>query len=111
MQDHRVRVASIHDFPALRAVRVVLPDDEVAVWQVEGQYYAVSAVCLHHHVPTLHQGERNGLTVSCPLHGWIYSLETGEATHGGGRLQVYVTEVDDGSVWIHLPGMRHEQQS
>lgn len=107
MQDHRVRVASIEDFPARRAVRVVLPDDEVAVWQVEGRYYAVSAVCVHHHVPTLHQGERYGLTVSCPLHGWTYSLETGEAMRGGGRLQVYRTEVADGAVWIHLPGGTH----
>ena len=111
MQDDRVRVASIDEFPASRAVRVVLPDDEVAVWQIDGRYYAVSAVCLHHNVPTLHQGERSDLTVSCPLHGWVYSLETGEATRGGGKLQVYMTEVDDGAVWIHLPGRSHGRPS
>ena len=55
--------------------------------------------------------ERNGLTISCPLPGWTYSLETGEATRGGGKLQLYVTEVDDGAVWIRLPGTRHDQQT
>jgi nitrite reductase/ring-hydroxylating ferredoxin subunit len=45
------------------------------------------------------------------LPGWTYSLETGEATRGGGKLQLYVTEVDDGAVWIRLPGTRHDQQT
>jgi len=81
----------------------MLPDDEVAVWQVDGAYHAVSAICRHHFVPTLHEGTREGLTVSCPLHGWTYSLETGVAVRGGGRLRVYETEVENGVVWIRLP--------
>lgn len=100
----RVKVAAEADFPLRRGVRVVLPDDEVAVWKVGERYHAVSAVCRHHHVPTLHEGMRDGLTVTCPLHGWTYSLETGEATRGGGRLKVYETEVREGVVWLLPPG-------
>jgi len=111
MHDRLVRVASVDSFPTHRALRVVLPDDEVAVWHVDGRYYAVSAVCRHHQVPTLHEGERGGLLVSCPLHGWTYSLETGEAVRGDGRLPVYATEVHDGAVWIRMPGAGNGEES
>lgn len=103
MADALVKVAAVDEFPVRRAVRVVLPGDEVAVWKVDDRYYAVSAICRHHHVPTLHEGMREGLEVMCPLHGWTYSLATGEATRGGGRLQVYPVTVKDGSVWITVP--------
>jgi nitrite reductase (NADH) small subunit len=104
MAEKFVKVSMVDDFPLRRAVRVVLPDDEVAVWMIGERWYAVSAICRHHHVPTLHEGIRDGLTVSCPLHGWTYSLETGEATRGGGKLQVYETVIRDGAVWIKIHG-------
>jgi nitrite reductase (NADH) small subunit len=103
MAERLVKVATVEDFPLRRAVRVVLPDDEVAVWKVDDRYHAVSAICRHHHVPTLHEGMREGLEVMCPLHGWTYSIATGEATRGGGKLQVYPTLVKDGAVWITVP--------
>ena len=103
VKDRLVAVSPVASFSVRRAAKVVLADDEVAVWHVDGTYYAVSAVCRHHHVPTLHVGERCGLTVSCPLHGWTYSLETGAALNGGGALRTYVTVVRDGMVWIRLP--------
>ncbi len=103
MAGQLVKVATLEDFPLRRAVRVVLPDDEVAVWKVDGCYYAVSAICRHHHVPTLHEGMRDGLEVMCPLHGWTYSIVTGEATGGGGKVRVYPTSVKDGAVWIMVP--------
>ncbi len=103
MAGQMVKVSTVEDFPPKRAVRVILPDDEVAVWKVEDRYYAVSAICRHHHVPTLHEGMREGLEVMCPLHGWTYSIATGEATRGGGKLQVYPTSVKDGAVWITVP--------
>jgi nitrite reductase (NADH) small subunit len=104
MADSLVKVAAVDEFPLRRAMRVVLPEDEVAVWKVDDRYYAVSAICRHHHVPTLHEGMREGLDVMCPLHGWTYSLVTGEATRGGGKLQVYPVTVKDGAVWITVPG-------
>lgn len=104
MADTLLKVCAVDDFPLRRAVRVVLPADEVAVWKVDDRFYAVSAICRHHHVPTLHEGMREGLEVMCPLHGWTYSLATGEATRGGGRLQVYPVTVKDGAVWITVPG-------
>jgi nitrite reductase/ring-hydroxylating ferredoxin subunit len=47
-----------------------------------------------------------GEVLQCPWHGWQFSLETGEALYVDvrNRLRVYVTEVRDGRVLVHLRG-------
>jgi nitrite reductase (NADH) small subunit len=41
----------------------------------------------------LHKGELNGLEITCPMHGWTYSLETGKATSGSGSVKTYQVKV------------------
>jgi nitrite reductase/ring-hydroxylating ferredoxin subunit len=75
---------------------------EIAVWQAAGRVYAISAVCAHQHVATLHEGTRTGKMVACPLHGWIYSLETGCAVAGSGVLKTYPVKVERGVVYVEI---------
>jgi len=56
---------------------------------VAGRFYAVSDVCVHQHLPVLHEALLDGTTITCPMHGWSYSLETGAAVNGSGRIKVY----------------------
>lgn len=103
-----VRVASVEEFPRGRGIPLTVGDDEIAVWRADGEFFAVSAICRHHHVPTLHQGILEGRTVACPLHGWTYSLETGEAVVGAGRLERYEVKVEHGVVFVGVPDDRQE---
>ncbi len=73
--------------------RVVLGDLEIALWCVEGKVYAISNVCAHQHFSRLHEGSREGLSVRCPMHGWQYSLETGKALEGNGRVRVFPVKI------------------
>ena len=102
MSEQWIAVARAENLREGRGLRCRVGDDEVALWQVDGRYYAISAVCVHHHVSTLHEGIREGLTVSCPLHGWTYSLETGRAVRGGGRVRTYPVKVEKGEIFLAL---------
>ena len=58
--------------------RVVQVDgQEVAVFNAEGRFYAVSNRCPHRGGP-LARGHLEGTAVRCPLHGWLFDLKTGQ---------------------------------
>jgi nitrite reductase (NADH) small subunit len=48
----------------------------VAVFNVEGNYYAINDICGHRGGP-LGEGELDGKTVICPWHGWRYDVTSG----------------------------------
>lgn len=61
------------------AHRVVDVDDvAIVVYNVEGSYYAVEDLCSHEAYP-LSDGELEGDTITCALHGAKFCLRTGEA--------------------------------
>ena len=49
----------------------------VAVFNVDGTYYAIDNTCPHSGAP-LHEGEVCGLKVTCPWHAAEFDLKTGE---------------------------------
>jgi 3-phenylpropionate/trans-cinnamate dioxygenase ferredoxin subunit len=102
MESDYVEVARASELSDGRSKLVKVGDLEIAVWRVDGKFYAVNNVCPHQHFSTLHQGTLEGLNLTCPMHGWTYSLETGEATTGNGRAKVYSVKVDGDRVFIRL---------
>ncbi|MFN3483054.1 nitrite reductase small subunit NirD [Rhabdaerophilum calidifontis] len=67
------------DIP-LRGARVVrAPIGDIAVFKAaDGTLFALRDRCPHKGGP-LSQGIVHGHAVTCPLHNWVISLETGEA--------------------------------
>jgi nitrite reductase (NADH) small subunit len=102
VSDEFVKVARISEVPERRGKLVRIGDDEIALFKVEGSYYAINNVCAHQHISALHQGEMNGLNVTCPMHGWTYSLETGKATLGSGCVKTYEVKVVGEYVFLKL---------
>lgn len=49
----------------------------VALFNVDGNIYALDNTCLHRGGP-LGEGTLNGEVVTCPWHGWEYNVRTGE---------------------------------
>lgn len=95
-----VKVARVSEIPDRRSKRVTVGDEDIAVWHVGGTFYAISNVCCHQHIPALHQGILDGLRVSCPMHGWTYSLMTGLTETGQGKLRTFKVIVEEDGVFI-----------
>ena len=48
----------------------------VAVFNVDGSFYAIDNTCVHRGGP-LGEGDLEGEVVACPWHGWEYNVKTG----------------------------------
>jgi NAD(P)H-dependent nitrite reductase small subunit len=82
---------------------VRIGDEDIALWRVNGKVYAIGNVCPHQHAAVLYQAILNGLEVTCPMHGWTYSLETGRASEGSGRVRTFRVEIRGDQVMVEEP--------
>ncbi len=66
------------DLPSGSSQTLTLDGLNIAVFNVDGHYYAVEDRCSHDN-GTLSEGMCEGPIITCPRHGARFSLETGEA--------------------------------
>lgn len=71
-------VAAAAEFPPGSRRCVEVDGVLVAVFNVEGRYYAIEDLCSHEATP-LSGGRLCGLEITCPRHAARFSLLTGEA--------------------------------
>jgi nitrite reductase (NADH) small subunit len=72
----------------------------VAVFRTgEADVFAVSNTCPHKGGP-LSEGIVHGQSVTCPLHNWVFDLNTGEAVGEDGRIDTYPVRVKAGRILI-----------
>ena len=83
-------------------VRIGLPDgDELAVFNVGGEFYAIENSCPHKGAP-LSEGTVCGHVVECGLHGWQFDVRTGECLTVRDRIRSYAVKVEDGLVKVGI---------
>ncbi|PHR94035.1 MAG: nitrite reductase (NAD(P)H) small subunit [Robiginitomaculum sp.] len=96
-------VCGLNDIP-LRGSRIVKTERGcVALFRTaDNDVFALDDKCPHKQGP-LSQGIVHDRSVTCPLHGWVFSLETGEAQGADtGKVRTMPVRVVDGSVHIQL---------
>lgn len=92
--------------------QIIFADDDdmqIAIFRIKNQLYCVDNICPHRHADRLFEGILDGLTVTCPLHGWNYSLETGENTNkhqGIKTLHTYEVFEQNGMIYVEKPPLR-----
>lgn len=57
---------------------VELDDGPVAVFNLDGEYFAIEDICSHDYAQ-LSEGNLDGGEITCPLHGARFDVRTGEA--------------------------------
>ena len=73
-----IDVGAVDDVPVLGSRVVQTPGDDIAVFKAaDGTLFALRDRCPHKGGP-LSQGMVHGHSVTCPLHNWVISLETGQ---------------------------------
>jgi nitrite reductase (NADH) small subunit len=74
-----IEIGKVSDIPRRGARCVETPEGKIAVFRTsEDRIFAIEDHCPHNGGP-LSQGIVHGAAVTCPLHNWVISLETGKA--------------------------------
>lgn len=74
-----LEIGHIDDIPPRGARCVTTPQGRIGVFRTaDDQVFAIEDHCPHKGGP-LSQGIVHGTSVTCPLHNWVISLETGQA--------------------------------
>ncbi|MBN9583899.1 MAG: nitrite reductase small subunit NirD [Afipia sp.] len=96
-------IGTIDDIPLRGARCVKTPQGEIGVFRThDGRIFAIENHCPHKGGP-LTQGIVHGAAVTCPLHNWVFSLETGKALGADeGEVKTIPVKVDDGRISLAL---------
>ncbi|HET9785740.1 MAG TPA: non-heme iron oxygenase ferredoxin subunit [Pyrinomonadaceae bacterium] len=100
--ERKVVVGAINDLRPGECARFELPDgDELAVFNVNGEYYATSNFCPHRGAP-LSEGVLCGHVIECGLHGWQFDVCTGECLTVSEKIKIYDVTIEDGVLTIEI---------
>ena len=72
-----ITVAQTSEVPPGKSKVVVLEGLRIALFNVDGRYYAIDDTCPHAG-GSLCEGDLDGATVECPLHSARFDLATGQ---------------------------------
>lgn len=72
-----VTVATLDEIPPGERIVVELGRTWVAVFNVDGSFYAIEDRCTHDDGP-LAEGELDGTVIECPRHGACFDITTGK---------------------------------
>ncbi|NIR50823.1 Rieske 2Fe-2S domain-containing protein [candidate division KSB1 bacterium] len=77
-------------------------DKTLALYNVDGTYYATDNTCLHRGGP-LGDGDLDGRIITCPWHGWEYDVTTGENTFDpSSKVEPFEVKIDGQNVQVKI---------
>lgn len=94
------KIASVSDVPPGAGLQVVMENDEIALFNLNGAFYAINDLCPHRGA-SLSEGFLEQDKVFCPWHCFDFNLKTGEsqvASHL--RVATYPVKVEGGDIFI-----------
>jgi len=96
-------IGSITDIPLRGARCIETPQGKIGVFRtMDDRIFAIEDHCPHRGGP-LSQGIVHGTAVTCPLHNWSISLETGKALGADeGSVRTIPVKVEDQQIFIAL---------
>ena len=97
-----VKVADTGELEPGKGLHTEIGDTSVALFNVEGDFYALAGRCPHRGGP-LGDGYLDGKEVMCPLHAWTFDVTTGQNIHNPDLKQpCFETRVEDGCVFVKV---------
>ena len=99
----RVSIAKIGDIPEGEARVVDVAGHTLALFNVDGAYFALDNACVHRGGP-LGEGDVDGRIVICPWHGWRWDVTTGANTNNPAiKVACFPVTVERDQIWVDLP--------
>ena len=113
----RMAVMRAADLPPGGRARIEAFGTEVAVFNLDGELFAVANACPHHGGPLCHgrisgarlpsdpyehRWGRENRVLTCPWHGWEFDLESGQALFDERvRVRTFDVRIEDGQVVLY----------
>lgn len=96
-----IEIGAVSDIPRRGARCINTPHGKIAVFRtMEDQVFALENRCAHKGGPLV-EGIVHGASVTCPLHNWVYDLETGKAVGADtGQVRTFAVRVTDGRIQL-----------
>src|SRR6476619_769251 len=97
------KVAAAADVPAGGALQVRVGGELIALYNLEGRFYATADICTHRYA-LLSDGFIEGDTIECPLHQALFHIPTGKALSEPAYvdLRTYPVQVKDGAIYVGI---------
>lgn len=98
-----IGIGTLDEIPPRGARCIATPNGRIAVFRTaEDRVFAIDDHCPHKGGP-LSQGIVHGSAVTCPLHNWVISLETGRALGADeGSVRTIPVKVEDGRLMLSV---------
>jgi nitrite reductase/ring-hydroxylating ferredoxin subunit len=98
-----IQVCAASDIPVNGVISREVGDELVAIYNINGTYYATEARCTHG-MADLADGTIDGEEIECTFHFGKFHVPSGKATESPCfiALKTYKTEVRDGHVFVDL---------
>ncbi len=95
-----VKVSKASDVKVNSSTVVQVNGTEVALFNLDGTFYAIDNTCVHRGGP-LGEGACEGDLVVCPWHGWEYEIKTGKCvTNPSAQVATYPVKVEGDDVLV-----------
>jgi len=99
----RVFIGPAADVPIGEGRVVEAEGKTLALFNVDGAFYALENACAHRGGP-LGEGDLDGAVVVCPWHAWRWHVKTGaNANNPAVKMPCFPVSLDDGRVFVELP--------
>ncbi|MFN8490815.1 MAG: non-heme iron oxygenase ferredoxin subunit [Caldilineaceae bacterium] len=100
-----IKVAIVDDIPVNGSKLVEVDDVRIALFNLNGEIYAIEDVCTHDGGPLVEGTIVNGCEVRCPRHGARFDIRTGKAVcfPAFEPTNTYTVQVKGDEVWIESP--------
>jgi len=100
-------LAKVSEIPAGERKLVKVNGVDVAVFHVEGRFFALNNSCPHRQGPLIrgaleNWGEGPVCAVRCPMHGWKFDLATGDSHGRPAHATVYPLTQRDDELYIEI---------
>lgn len=97
-------VAKVGEVEDGEGKQVLIGKKEVAIFNVEGEYYATDDICSHAYA-SMADGYIEGDQVECPLHGACFEIKTGKALTPPATedLKTYELKIEGDDILVGMP--------
>lgn len=95
-------LCALSDLAEKEGKKFFVDDEEIAVFKVNNEIFALSNRCPHQQGAMIYDGFIEDGCVVCPAHGWMFNLKTGKMPTGNSGLTSYPVLIENDKVYVKV---------